>query len=704
MMMDTIGSGEQLGDARGNGVSTGPDTRRVTLVVPTHNRANCLERTLRGVFDLDLAGREVDLHVVDDGSVDDTPATVERLRREYRGPIRFHYHRQEQAGSGAARNRGLEAATTDLVLFLDDDCVPERDWLRAIVEGPWTEDTGALAGKILSAEQDNWISRYFCFVHYAEGLHLRSKPLPGTLVDYCAGGNCAFLRRAMVEVGGFEPMLCGGGVDIDVSRRIRLLDYTLRFQPDAVVRHYHKETLRQLVRRFYNHGYRNTLYDRLWNPNSPVHPLRALRQLGRVAAWGLRGLLIPADAALYLARGVRPADAFPFAWLTWLRTAAIQSGKLVAFWRVLTGSQKLERTRPLPERMGRREQRPVIPAGADEALDRTHLTVVIPTRSRPESLRRCLVELLADDLRALRVDVQVVDGSAGVESERVVGELRERCPSNLRLLYVRRPGIRAGAARNLGLERAETDLVVFTDDDCIPQPGWLAALAGAPWDTRTAAVGGCVESGGGARPVARFCDDVKFQRFPPNNRPLSFVSSCNAAYRRAAVLQAGGFDQLLEGGPEAQGQDLARRLMHLGYRLVHQPESRVRHVPPDGVGEFAAAHSRRGAGRVLFGARWTPERGPTWGQWLGRALRAGGGLLLAPFLPVTALRLLIQGTPPAQALPFAFLGWLRRTAQKWGEASMSWRILTGSVSVPGKETLPLSSPAAAPPGREVAQV
>jgi hypothetical protein len=92
----------------------------ISVIIPTHNRSHLLARALaslpQGLGDL------LEVIVVDDGSTDDTGSIVRNSGRK------VTFLRQAQAGPGAARNRGLEAASGEYVAFLDSDDV----WL------PWT--------------------------------------------------------------------------------------------------------------------------------------------------------------------------------------------------------------------------------------------------------------------------------------------------------------------------------------------------------------------------------------------------------------------------------------------------------------------------------------------------------------------------------------------------------------------------------------
>ena len=91
-------------------------TSLLSVVMPTHDRSDQLERAARSI--LDQGGTEVELVIVDDASSDGTPAVTDRLSED----ARVRLVRNEQAiGPGAARNKGIAAARGDLLGFCDDD-------------------------------------------------------------------------------------------------------------------------------------------------------------------------------------------------------------------------------------------------------------------------------------------------------------------------------------------------------------------------------------------------------------------------------------------------------------------------------------------------------------------------------------------------------------------------------------------------------
>lgn len=109
-------------------VQAGPGEPEVSVVVPTHNRADRLERLVRALERQSLSWRRFEVVVVDDGSDDATVAVLDRMVAA--SPMDLRVLRQEQRGPAAARNAGWRATRGPVVAFTDDDCVPATDWLE----------------------------------------------------------------------------------------------------------------------------------------------------------------------------------------------------------------------------------------------------------------------------------------------------------------------------------------------------------------------------------------------------------------------------------------------------------------------------------------------------------------------------------------------------------------------------------------------
>ncbi len=96
---------------------------RISVVIPTRNRAEVLRRTLPTVLNQDFPASEWEVIVVNDGSSDAT----EELLRAFDGRVRAIS--QPWRGAASARNAGVQSARGELIVFLDDDCFCPPDLL-----------------------------------------------------------------------------------------------------------------------------------------------------------------------------------------------------------------------------------------------------------------------------------------------------------------------------------------------------------------------------------------------------------------------------------------------------------------------------------------------------------------------------------------------------------------------------------------------
>ncbi|MEA2645682.1 MAG: hypothetical protein QOE92_765 [Chloroflexota bacterium] len=224
------------------------------------------------------------------------------------------------------------------------------------------------------------------------------------------------------------------------------------------------------------------------------------------------------------------------------------------------------------------------------------ITVVVPTRNRPDLLAPCL-----ESIRASIGDgdeLLVVDSASTDPAVRDVADAHGAH-------YVRadRPG--ASRARNLGWRTAANDLVAFIDDDVRVTPGWAAAMR-----TRLAAPGLCFVTGAveeppdrtSERPVA-LLDRGAAEEITIDTGEANFGHSANLGVKRSAMLLVGGFDEALGAGMPlhaAEDVDLFDRLLAAGCTGVYDPEVRAWHEPWRGREHFVALDWGYGVG---MGAR-----------------------------------------------------------------------------------------------------
>lgn len=201
--------------------------------------------------------------------------------------------------------------------------------------------------------------------------------------------------------------------------------------------------------------------------------------------------------------------------------------------------------------------------------------MVVPTHRRPALLDRCLAALVAQDFDPCAYEVIVVDDAGCPETRRVV----ERCaggvttrPGRPCVRYLPVTGTHGpAAARNLGWRAARGEFVAFTDDDCIPAPGWLAAsvsaLEGENGHRREGAWGPIVV------PIPG--EPTDYERNAARLEGAEFATA-NCVYRQDVLASTGGFDERFTMAWR-EDSDLHFTLLERGCRLAHAPEAVVLH-------------------------------------------------------------------------------------------------------------------------------
>jgi glycosyltransferase involved in cell wall biosynthesis len=207
---------------------------RSSVVIPTYNRPEKLDRTLASVRDQTTDDYEV--VVVDDGSTAAGHGTV--LDRHAEDP-RVTVHRQENAGPAAARNRGWRHARGQFVLFTDDDCVVPPDWVESLADA-FEDGVAAVGGSLVPVEELLETNRFARAHRLRDQMNYDSPD--GTVRGHeglNVGGtaNVAYRRSVLEELGGFdESFPLAAGEDADLQRRVIERGYEMKFVP-VTVRH-----------------------------------------------------------------------------------------------------------------------------------------------------------------------------------------------------------------------------------------------------------------------------------------------------------------------------------------------------------------------------------------------------------------------------------------------------------------------------------
>jgi glycosyltransferase involved in cell wall biosynthesis len=229
-------------------------TPRISVVMPTHNRANLLQLTLPALARQTVPPHEFELVLVADGCTDETTEVVRTLAL----PISITYLDQPSTGAAAARNRGAAAAKAPLLLFLDDDKEAVPDLLAAHLDAH-RRDSGAVVLGYYPIP-----ASLACQDPFTRAVKLwwddcfTARAAPGyrfTFKDFCSG-NVSLAAGLLKKAGGFDERIPGaGGEDYELGVRLLALGARFCFERAAVSHHHETMTFAKMLRRARQEGY-----------------------------------------------------------------------------------------------------------------------------------------------------------------------------------------------------------------------------------------------------------------------------------------------------------------------------------------------------------------------------------------------------------------------------------------------------------------
>lgn len=292
---------------------------RVSIVVPTFDRALQLGRCLDGIAALECPAIPFEVIVVDDGG----PEPLDGLVAAYADRLDVRLIRQGRGGPAAARNAGAARARGALLAFLDDDCTPEPGWLSAIVRELERDDRRLLGGRVENALGVNPYS--VASDHISQFVYDYNRTARAR-EPFFPTGNIALAADLFHAVGGFGTAIRSGTAeDKEFCDRWSAHGLALTHAPAAVVHHAHDLTFADFLRQHFGYG-RGILAFRLIR-----------RRIGAP--------LVPEPWKFYLdlvrspLRGRSPAGRWRLVWLLVAAQLATVAGALreAATWRRSSG-------------------------------------------------------------------------------------------------------------------------------------------------------------------------------------------------------------------------------------------------------------------------------------------------------------------------------------------------------------------------------
>jgi cellulose synthase/poly-beta-1,6-N-acetylglucosamine synthase-like glycosyltransferase len=215
----------------------------VAITIPAHNSSRTIGKALDACLAQDYPREKLRITVVDDGSTDNTKEIVE----SYDG---VNYIFQKNAGPARARNAGWKSVTSEIVAFLDADCVPERKWISKMAAHYESDNAVCVGGRYGITNEGNFLAELI----YAEFLARYERCSKST--KFIGSYGYSFRRSLLEEIGGYdEDYKMASAEDNDLAYRLLAHNCSLIFDRDIVIKHHFPTGLRGYLRVQFWHGY-----------------------------------------------------------------------------------------------------------------------------------------------------------------------------------------------------------------------------------------------------------------------------------------------------------------------------------------------------------------------------------------------------------------------------------------------------------------
>ncbi|MEM7554953.1 MAG: glycosyltransferase [Cyanobacteria bacterium P01_A01_bin.84] len=273
---------------------------QLSVIIPIYNGEDDLPELISCLLAQTYPKQFVEYLLVDNNSSDRSFKCIETAAAN--SPINIRPLQENQIQSSyAARNAGIRAAKGEIIVFTDADCRPQPQWLEVIVKPFIEADVAIVAGEITALPGKSLLER---FADTQETLS-QKHTLANSFCPYGQTANLAVRYMALMKVGLFRPYLTTGG-DADICWRIQQDNIgCIEFAPDAIVKHRHRATIKELASQWRRYGRSNRyLYE--------LHGIDLMRQVTkrecyyRLLRWILKE--VPKDFTKILLGKASPLD------------------------------------------------------------------------------------------------------------------------------------------------------------------------------------------------------------------------------------------------------------------------------------------------------------------------------------------------------------------------------------------------------------
>jgi len=217
----------------------------ISVIICTYNREKYLYNALKSIAENGFPFNKYEIVLINNNSSDNTEAECKRFQNDFPA-VNFNYFVENNQGLSFARNRGIEEAKGDILVYVDDDAKVNRAYLKTIDDFFKENQTAMAVGgaifPIYETKEPSWMS------HYTKSLITAYKDEGNKIIKfkankYPSGGNAAYKKSVFEKVGNFNTKLGRKGTSLigaeekEIFDKMKALNMPIYYLPDMILYH-----------------------------------------------------------------------------------------------------------------------------------------------------------------------------------------------------------------------------------------------------------------------------------------------------------------------------------------------------------------------------------------------------------------------------------------------------------------------------------
>jgi len=229
----------------------------ISIIVVTRNRSEHLDECLSSILKQTISPKEI--YVIDNNSTDNTYSICVK----YLSKLPIRYYKELNTGIAYARQAGLEKSSGDILVYVDDDCIVDKNWLKSISDSFELNPKKIIAiqGKSLSYWKD-WLSlieQYSYDLWFKYAIDDLNKPNILKFGSYTDTKNFAINRNFVIKNKLYFNHLAphkSEDTEFGIKMKQSMKDNQLFiFQPRMLIWHKHPNTIKSFIKKNLIYGY-----------------------------------------------------------------------------------------------------------------------------------------------------------------------------------------------------------------------------------------------------------------------------------------------------------------------------------------------------------------------------------------------------------------------------------------------------------------